>query len=101
MAVGLWKKVLNLDENNELAYVGIGKAYLTSGDYVNAMDYLKRGMSNEYYSIAYRRYRNNVLKDNMSFMLTGLVLLVAGVIIGKRIYRKKKGISGEGGLLND
>ena len=28
---GLWEKVLELDENNELAYVGIGKAYLTAG----------------------------------------------------------------------
>lgn len=99
-AVGLWENVLKLDENNELAYVGIGKAYLTSGDYIKAMDYLKRGMSNEYYSIAYRRYRNDVLKDNMSYMLSGIVILAACLVIGKRIYRKKKGIKKEGGLLN-
>jgi hypothetical protein len=100
-AVLLWEKVLNLDENNELAYVGIGKAYLTSGDYVKAMDYLKRGMSKEYYSIAFRRYRNEVLKDNMSFILTSMVLLIAVVTIGKQVYRKKKGIKMERGLLDD
>ncbi|HKL99418.1 MAG TPA: gluconolactonase [Mobilitalea sp.] len=100
-AVQLWEKVLKLDENNELAYVGIGKAYLTSGDYVKAMDYLKRGMSNEYYSIAFRRYRNEILKDNMSFILTGLVLFVGMITIGRHIYRKKKGIKSERGLLND
>ena len=35
---------------------GIGKAYLTAGDYVQAMKYLKLGMNRDYYSIAYRRY---------------------------------------------
>ena len=96
----LWKKVLELDENNELAYVGIGKAYLTSGDYVKAMDYLKKGMSSEYYSIAFKRYRNEVLKENMSFLLTGSVLLIIAFIAGVRIYRKRKGIKKEEGLLN-
>ncbi|TAH69561.1 MAG: gluconolactonase [Anaerolineaceae bacterium] len=100
-AVELWKKVLNLDENNELAYVGIGKAYLTSGDYVNAMDYLKKGMSSEFYSIAFRRYRNEVLKENMSFLLTGAVILVIIIVVAKGIYRKKKGLEKEEGLLNE
>ncbi len=100
-AVELWKQVLNLDENNELACVGIGKAYLTSGDYVNAMDYLKKGMSSEYYSIAFRRYRNAVLKENMNFILTGIVILVIVIMTAKRIYRKKKGLEKEGGLLNE
>lgn len=100
-AVQLWEKVLELDENNELAYVGIGKAYLTSGEYTKAMDYLRRGMSSDYYSIAYRRYRNELLKDNMSYILTGIVLLAGFVAIGKHIYRRKKGIKKERGLLDD
>ena len=99
-AVELWEKVLTLDENNELAYVGIGKAYLTSGDYVKAMDYLKRGMSSEFYSIAFRRYRNEVLKENMSSFLTGGVILLIVLVIGNSIYRKKKGIRKKEGLLN-
>ena len=32
LAVGKWEQVLRLDENNELANVGIGKAYLAAGD---------------------------------------------------------------------
>ncbi len=100
-AVELWEKVLELDENNELAYVGIGKAYLTAGDYVNAMKYLKRGMSSEFYSIAFRRYRNKVLKENMSYILTGLIVAVFALVIGVSIYRRKKGIVREEGLLNE
>jgi DNA-binding beta-propeller fold protein YncE len=100
-AVELWRKVLTLDENNELAYVGIGKAYLTAGDYENAMDYLRKGMSSEFYSIAFRRYRNEVLKENMSFLLTGAVIFIIAIVIGRRIYRKRKGLSKEEGLLNE
>lgn len=100
-AVELWKEVLKLDENNELAYVGIGKAYLTSGEHEKAMDYLKRGMSSDYYSIAFRRHRNDILKDNMSYILTGIVVVLAAISIGRRVYRKKKGIEKERGLLDD
>lgn len=100
-AVELWKEVLKLDENNELAYLGIGKAYLSSGEDKMAMEYLKRGMSSDYYSIAFRRHRNAILKGNMSYILTGFLLLIGGTSIGKQLYRKKKGIEKERGILDD
>lgn len=99
-AVELWKRVLELDENNELANTGIGKAYLTAGDYKQAMKYLEIGMSRDYYSIAFRRYRNEVMAENASYVLTGVLLLVVGIIVYRTVKRKKKGLSG-GGLLNE
>lgn len=90
-AVELWKRVLELDENNELANTGIGKAYLTAGDYVSAMKYLELGMSRDYYSVAYKRYRNNILTENASLLLTGvMVIIVAGVVV-KKVRKRKKG----------
>ena len=90
-AVELWQRVLELDENNELANTGIGKAYLTAGDYVNAMKYLELGMNRDYYSIAYRRYRNAKLIDNASYLLTGAAVLIAAWLIFKQIKKRKKG----------
>ena len=90
-AVELWKKVLELDENNELANTGIGKAYLTAGDYEEAMKYLELGMSRSYYSIAYKRYRNNFLTDNANIILTGVAVIVVAVIAGKQIKKRKGG----------
>lgn len=69
-AVEIWEKVLELDSNNEMAYTGIGKSYLSSGDNKQAMYYLKMGMDKEYYSIAYKRYRNELLRDNLGWILT-------------------------------
>ena len=43
-AVELWKQVLELDSNFELAYIGIGKSYLAAGDNRKAMEYFRLGM---------------------------------------------------------
>ena len=72
-AVPLWQEVLRLDEINELANTGIGKAYLSAGDNENAMLYLRRGMNREYYSVAFKRWRNERLRNNISFILSGVV----------------------------
>jgi len=92
MAVGLWEQVLKLDENNELAHTGIGKAYLTAGDYREAMRHLKLGMARDYYSVAYRRYRNEILRKNAGFFLTGASVLIIAAAVFVRIRRKKKGV---------
>ncbi|MBO7352644.1 MAG: gluconolactonase, partial [Lachnospiraceae bacterium] len=91
-AVALWNRVLELDENNELANTGIGKAYLSAGDYGSAMKYLKLGMNRDYYSIAYKRYRNNVLKNNISYFLTGAVVLILAIVLFRRYRKRRKGV---------
>ena len=90
-AVALWERVLELDENNELANTGIGKAYLTAGDYEKAMYYLEIGMARDYYSIAYKRYRNQILTDNASWLLTGVLVLAAAWFVVKQVKKRKKG----------
>lgn len=97
LAVDLWKQVLMLDENNELANVGIGKAYLTSGDNANALKYLRIGMSRQYYSVAYRRYRNEFLKEYLGYILTGAIVLILVITVVVKHRKKKKGIYVEEG----
>jgi len=98
-AIELWKQVLELDENNELANSGIGKAYLTAGDNEKAMHYFELGMNKKYYSIAYKRYRNQILADNLGWILSIVIVLIIGGVIFKRIWNKKKGKKREEGLL--
>lgn len=98
-AVPLWQRVLELDENNELANTGIGKAYLSSGDYKLAMKYLELGMNRDYYSIAFRRYRNEVMEKNLSYVLSGVLVLVIVLIVVKKV--KGRGKEKEGGLLSE
>ena len=88
-AVALWERVLELDENNELANTGIGKAYLTSGDYEKALYYLELGMAREYYSIAFKRFRNQLLTDNANWFLTGAAVLLV-LWFGFKAWKKRK-----------
>lgn len=97
-AVGKWQEVLKLDENNELANTGIGKAYLTAGDNLTAMKYLKLGMNRDYYSIAFKRYRNDMLRGNMNYIMTGAIVLCIGGVVLKKRRKRKKGQT-KGGLL--
>lgn len=102
-AVELWKQVLILDENNELANIGIGKAYLTAGEYEIAMKYLEKGRAREYYSVAFRRYRNAFLARHIGTFLTMLLILsVCGAwILRKRKtkVREKKAVTGKWGYM--
>lgn len=88
-AVAKWNEVLKLNENFEQAYIGIGKAYLNSGEYKTAMDYLSLGMSRSYYSIAYKRYRNELLKDNFNVIFGAILVLFVG-FLSYRVYKKTK-----------
>ncbi|GHV05646.1 hypothetical protein FACS1894217_02880 [Clostridia bacterium] len=98
-AVAKWEEVLLLNENLELANVGIGKAYLTSGDNVKAMHYLKLGMNRNYYSIAFKRWRNDILKDNLNWAFTVIVVLIVGYIVWRQVRKRRRGESGKEGLL--
>lgn len=88
-AVALWQEVLRLDENNELANTGIGKAYLSAGDNKKAMEYLKRGMNRDYYSVAFKRYRNDVLKANINGILTGIIVLIVAILVVVKVIRPR------------
>ncbi|HBI74118.1 MAG TPA: gluconolactonase, partial [Lachnospiraceae bacterium] len=88
-AVAVWKKVLEMDSNNEMAYSGIGKAYLSSGENKKAMYYLKMGVNKEYYSIAYKRYRNELLRENLSWILTAILVGSILLRVSRRIIKSR------------
>lgn len=102
-AIDKWQRVLKLDENNELANTGIGKAYLTAGENKTAMKYLELGMNRKYYSIAWKRHRNEILIENINVIMTVVIILIALRIIYKkllkpRLVRKRQEKDRKGGL---
>lgn len=93
-AVECWREVLKLDSNFELAYVGIGKSYLAAGQNKEAMECFRIGNNRQYYSIAYKRYRNEILKGNMGTILTTIIVLALLWVIwsrfGKKLWKKRR-----------
>ncbi len=106
-----WEKVVKMNSNYELGYIGIGKSILREANvisesdpefasiedlderaeaikeaqlatYKKAMEMFELGHDKEYYSDAFKQYRNIIIKDNFSLIMTGFVLvLVAGVVL--------------------
>jgi hypothetical protein len=95
-AVEKWERVLKMDENNELANTGIGKALLAAGDNGLAMKYLKRGMNKAYYSVAFKRWRNEWLKKNMNWILSFAIVLTVMMVLGIRHLMKRRKLKGMG-----
>lgn len=93
-AVEVWEDVLEFNANYEIASKGIGKAYLSSGDNVNAMKYLKQGYDRKNYSVAFKRYRNQLLKDN-AYVILGVVFGLIFVNYSLKLYKKKSKKKGE------
>ncbi|MBS4178995.1 NHL repeat-containing protein [Lederbergia citrea] len=81
-----WKKVLRLDANNEVAYVGIGKALLMEGKNKEAMAYFKNGNSKKYYSKAFKRYRQELLRGNFGFIMS-VIVLIPLLLFAVKLYR--------------
>lgn len=93
-----WEEILTKNSNYEIAYNGIGKAQLREGNYKDALENFKLGHDTYYYSKAYKEYRNAILRDNFSYIMAGVGVLIV-FLIGRTIYKKRK--KGESLLYED
>ncbi len=54
------------------------------------MEYLKRGMNRDYYSVASKRYRNDVLKSNINYILTGIIAVIVAIVVVVKVIRPRR-----------
>lgn len=85
-----WQEVLKLNSNSELAYTGLGKTYLTEGNYKEAMECFELGNSKKYYSKAFSYYRKEVMETYLTkaVIAAAILLLVIWLIRKIRRYRR-------------
>jgi len=87
-----WKRVLQLNANFDVAYIGIGKSLLKQGENREAMSYFELGNSREYYSEAFKRYRKEVVFEHFGTIVLVIALAIAVVIAAVKLAgRKAKG----------
>ncbi len=83
-----WQEVLAMDSNYDLAYIGIGKALLKAEDYDGAMEAFKNGRNREYYSDAFEKQRNIVLREHFTEIVVGIVVVLILVVVVFKILKK-------------
>lgn len=88
-----WREVLKANANCELAYIGLGKTYLDTGDYKAAMNYFKLGNSKKYYSKAFYYYRKELMESwfSRAMFIIGAVILIVLIIRGIKKFKIWKG----------
>ncbi len=99
-AMGEWTDVLEADRNCQMAYAGLARAYYAMGQtaedhakyelYMNkAIDLAQQGYDRETYALAFDSLRTEWIRDNFTWIVVIVVLLVAG-LIALLVYSTKK-----------
>lgn len=91
-AVPVWKEVLKLNSNYDIAYIGIGQSLLMEKNNKEALKYFKLGMDRDGYSVAFKRYRREVMQEHFGTFLTSVMILAAAWIAYRLIsfWRRKR-----------
>ena len=93
-AIRPWQEVLRMDNNYNMAYFGLGKAYFQLEDYGKAMDCFRQGNYRAAYSDAFKEYSLQAVRKNMGWILLLAVLLFVSAK-GRGFYKKRRGTGRE------
>lgn len=89
-----WMEVLARDSNYWFAYIGLGNAELSQGNYQQAMDYFYMN-SRGGYNRAFKQFRMQFVRDNFNWFMIVIVVIIAAIIalriVLKKIKKKKAG----------
>lgn len=79
-----WQKVMDLNGNYDLAYIGIGRSLLRQKRYHEAMKYFELKYDDDNYSKAFKQYRKEWVEENIVIILIILgALIVIPLAIGR------------------
>lgn len=79
-----WEKAMQLNGNYDLTYIGIGRSLLRQEQYREAMDYFELKYDDDNYSLAFKQYRKQWVKDHIGIIIAVLlVLIIIPLSIGK------------------
>ena len=82
-----WQRVMALDGNYDLAYIGIGRSLLRQERYREAMDYFEVKYDADNYSKAFKQYRKEWVEEHIAVIV---VVILALFLIPFGIGRYKK-----------
>ncbi len=79
-----WQKVMDMNGNYDLAYIGIGRSLLRQEKYHEAMDYFKLKWDEDNYSKAFKQYRKEWVEENIAIIfIVVFAVLCVPLVVGK------------------
>ncbi len=88
-SIDYWEEVLTKNNNFDLAYIGIGKAYYSQRMYEEAYEVLQNAYETDYASKSFAELRKDVIGDWIILIAIAVIALIVGLVkfLG---YAKKK-----------
>ncbi|CAM4207512.1 NHL repeat-containing protein [Paenibacillus xylanexedens] len=99
-AVNIWREVLKLNANYDIAYIGIGKSLLMEKKNEEALGYFELGMDRKSYSVAFKRHRREMMKEHFGTFLTAAIALIVILILTRVTvkWRRRRQVDREAGF---
>lgn len=92
-SIQTWKRVLALNANFDLAYVSVGRSFLSQGKYKEAMNFFKLGNDRVLYSRAFGEYRKEVIGRNFGIIVFVFVcIFVCRLVLAKPLKKFKSNL---------
>lgn len=76
----LWQNVIKYDNNCQLAYEGLARAYLAKGEYKTAIEYAKQGYDRDTYDLAFGKVRNKFISHNFPWILAAGIIIIISIL---------------------
>lgn len=84
-----WEKVLQLNANYNLAFIGIGRSKMRAEEYEEAMELFKMAHDRDNYGRAFRYYRKIWVEKNIWWVVIIIAVLVVFSFVRKTIRKVK------------
>ena len=80
-----WREVLRMNANYTQAYMGLGKAYMSMGEYSEAMEYFKLGKDPEGYGEAKAALRDQKIRENFALFAAAVMIILLGILFYEKV----------------
>lgn len=84
-----WQKVIDINGNYDLAYIGIGRTLLRQEKYKEALEYFELKYDRSNYSRAFKEYRQEWIEDNIVLIIVVVLLVLCVPLAIGRIKKIK------------
>lgn len=89
-----WQEALDMNANCNVAKDAIGRSLYWAGDYKGSQEVLKPIHRNDYYSMAFEKTREEVIRAYAPAAVVVLVVLIVAISVLRRVRSRRKGGGG-------
>lgn len=85
-----WHKILTLCPSYDAAYIYLARVDIQNKEFDAAIEKLEGTGKMDYYSKAFKGAREELIRDNFTWIFIGLILLIILILVGKHFLKKYK-----------